>query len=194
MPRHAGCRTALFGMNDAPADHVAHASGDATLSVMLVNVPGLLRHGRYRIVAVSGEVTARYPWCGVTDAHRSTEAQGVLGNGSVLPVREQLLMCGGCGKASIRAGLAARLLGGIAMLALTLFVLPLFCGAAYFAAAFVLGLLRGAPFDAPLAGLCAIGLPLTGVAVWIPLRRLIEALRSGPARVELPVEDLPQVR
>ena len=92
------------------------------------------------------------------------------------------------------AGLAARLIGGIATLALTLFVLPLFCGAAYLATAFVQGLLRGAPFDAPLAGLCAVGLPLTGVAVWIPLRRLIEALRSGPARVELPVEDLQRVR
>jgi hypothetical protein len=151
-------------------------------------LPGLFRNGRYKVIALGGEVMGRCPWCNAIASQRQAAAEGVLGDGTVLPVRERLLLCADCGRAAIRPALLARLVGGAGTFALTLFMLPLFGGALYFTASFAVGLVRGAPFDPLLGGLCLGGLSFTGLGIWIPLRRFTEAVRPGAVRVELPVD------
>jgi hypothetical protein len=152
------------------------------------NVPAILADGRYRVVARSGVLQARCPWCLTTTALTQASAQGVLGNGTALPVLEQILLCDKCGRPSIRPGLLSRLVGGVGTLALTLFMLPLFGGAAYFTATMLYALVRGGTFDAGFAVVCIAGLIATGLGLWLPLRRFIEAVRPGPVRIEIPVE------
>ena len=153
-----------------------------------MNVPGALRNGTYRVVAFKGETSGRCAWCQRMTELRQVDAQGVLGNGRALPIREVLLLCTRCHKPSIRPTVFARLIGGLATLVLTLFVAPLLVGAIYITGVFINGWVREGLFDFRFAALCLGGLALTSLATWIPLRRFVDAVKPGLVRVELPIE------
>lgn len=156
----------------------------------MLNVPRILADGRYRAVAMSGEVVGRCAWCRTSTPLLRVQAQGVLGNGTVVPVKEELLLCSHCNKPSFQPSVLARVTGGLGSFALSLFLAPLFGGSIYFTATFFMGWLRDDTFDAEFGTICLVSLVVTGVGLWLPLRRFIEAVRPGPVRVELPVEVL----
>jgi hypothetical protein len=73
------------------------------------------------------------------------------------------------------------------MLVLALFVAPLFVGALYITGMFIAGW-RDGHFHIGFGVICLASLAATAVVTWIPLRRVIEAVRPGPVRVELPID------
>jgi hypothetical protein len=152
-------------------------------------VPGVLADGRYRVEATIGAPTGRCPWCGRSGPHRQVRARGVLGNGTMLPVTETLLLCLACGGASVRPNLLIRLVGGLGVLALTLFMSVFFGGAVFLGWTLLEGWWRGTTPEPLFLALCLLGFGVTSVGLWVPLRRLNEAVRGGQVRVEVPVEE-----
>ncbi len=154
-----------------------------------MGVPGVLADGRYCVEATLGAPAGLCPWCGVRGPHRQVRARGVLGNGTRLPVTETLLLCRACAGASVRPGLLVRLVGGLGVLALTLFMALFFGGAVFFCWTLLEGWWRGTTPEPLFLGLCLLGLGVTSAGLWLPLRRLGDAVRGGQVRVEVPVEE-----
>lgn len=154
---------------------------------MSPGVPSVLRDAVYKVSGPQPKLHGRCPWCKETADHPRVLARAFVA-GVLLPVDEQLVVCWSCQKVSAVPTLFGRLLQSLTTALLTLFMGVPFGGALYFAGAIVIGCLQGIWPDLLTAGVIIAGLVVTTIGVSIPLRRLVEALRGGLARVEVPLE------